>query len=100
MDPEEAFVASLSSCHMLFCLSIGARRGFTVDHYVDDASGTLEKNADGQLAITKVILRPNASYSGEKVPTRAQLEKIHHRAHAMCFIANSVRSEVITELVS
>jgi organic hydroperoxide reductase OsmC/OhrA len=100
VDPEEAFVASISSCHMLFFLSICAHRGFIVDDYKDAAVGFLEKNEDGREAITRVVLRPDARYSGEKTPTREQLEKIHHRSHELCFIANSVRSEIVTEIVA
>jgi len=99
VDPEEAFVASLSSCHMLFFLSIAAKQGFVVDEYVDDAVGTLEKNADGAMAMTRVRLRPNIVYSGDKRPTREQLESMHHRAHGLCYIANSVTTEVTTEIL-
>jgi len=81
VDPEEAFVASLASCHMLWFLSLAAKRGFRVDSYVDDA-------------ITLVTLRPAVEFSGEKLPTREDLEGLHHEAHEECFIANSVRSEV------
>jgi organic hydroperoxide reductase OsmC/OhrA len=100
VDPEEAFVASISSCHMLFFLAICARRGFVVDDYNDAAVGFLEKNADGREAITRVVLRPDARYSGKKIPTLEQLEKIHHRSHELCFIANSVRTEIVTEIVA
>lgn len=100
IDPEEAFVASLSSCHMLFFLDIAAKSGFVVDEYTDAASGRLGKNAEGKIAITKVVLRPSATYSGEKIPDREKIEKMHHRAHALCFIANSIKSEVTTEIVS
>ena len=99
VDPEEAFVASLSSCHMLFFLSLAMKRGIIVDEYVDEAEGVMEKNDEGRIAITRVTLRPRASYVGE-APGREQLEKLHHRAHDLCFIANSVRSEVVTEIVS
>jgi organic hydroperoxide reductase OsmC/OhrA len=94
VDPEEAFVASLASCHMLWFLSLAAKRGFRVDSYVDDAEGTMAKNERGKLAITLVTLRPAVEFSGEKLPTRADLEGLHHEAHEECFIANSVRSEV------
>lgn len=99
VDPEEAFVASLSSCHMLFFLSIAAKQGFVVDEYVDAAVGTLEKNADGAMAMTRVVLRPSIVYSGDKRPTREQLESMHHRAHGMCFIANSVKTDVTIDIV-
>ena len=100
VDPEEAYVASLSSCHMLVFLSIAAKRGYIVDEYVDNASGDMEKDEEGRLAITKVTLRPEAVYSGSKQPTREQLEKLHHLSHKRCFIANSVKTEVVTEAVS
>ena len=100
VDPEEAYVASLSSCHMLVFLSIAAKRGYIVDEYIDNASGDMEKDEEGRLAITKVTLRPEAVYSGSKQPTREQLEKLHHISHKMCFIANSVKTEVVTEAVS
>jgi organic hydroperoxide reductase OsmC/OhrA len=98
VDPEEAFVASLSSCHMLFFLSIAAKEGFVVNEYVDEAVGTMEKNDHGDMAMTRVRLRPSIVFSGERRPTREQLEKIHHRAHGLCFIANSVKTEVTTEI--
>lgn len=98
VDPEEAFVASLSSCHMLFFLSIAAKQGFVIDEYVDDAVGTIDKDAEGHQAITKVRLRPRIGFSGEKQPTSEQLEGMHHKAHRLCFIANSVKSEVTTEI--
>ena len=100
VDPEEACVASLSSCHMLFFLSICSKRKFVVDSYEDTAVGYLEKNADGRMAVTRVVLRPRATYSGDRIPTQQQLEKIHHRSHELCFIANSVTTEVSTEIVS
>ena len=100
VDPEEAFVAALSSCHMLVFLSIAQKRGYVVDTYVDEAVGTLGKNAAGKTAITRVLLRPAATYAGDRLPDRAALEKMHHRAHELCFIANSVVSDVDTEIVS
>ena len=100
VDPEEAFVASMSSCHMLFFLAIAAHSGFVVDEYTDTATGRLEKNAEGKTAMTKVVLRPNASYSGDRIPDREKIEKMHHRAHEQCYIANSVKTEVSTEIVS
>jgi organic hydroperoxide reductase OsmC/OhrA len=99
VDPEEAFVASLASCHMLWFLSLAARASFRVDRYVDDADGLMEKNAEGRLAITRVTLRPAAQFSGEKRPTREELDRLHHEAHERCFIANSVKSDVRCEPV-
>jgi organic hydroperoxide reductase OsmC/OhrA len=100
VDPEEAFVASLSSCHMLYFLSIAARRGYVVDSYTDAATGYLEKNDAGKTSITRVVLEPKVSFTADKVPTAGELQKLHHRAHELCFIANSVKTEVITRVTS
>lgn len=99
VDPEEAFVAALSSCHMLFFLALAARRGILVDGYRDHAVGHLEKNAEGRMAMTRVVLRPEVRYGGDE-PQRALLETLHHEAHERCFIASSVTTEVVTEIVS
>lgn len=100
VDPEEAYVASLSSCHMLFFLSLACEAGIVVEDYRDEAVGTLEKGGDGRWVMSRVVLRPQASYAAGQAPDRATVEALHHRAHEQCFIANSVRSEVITEIVS
>src|SRR5690242_148151 len=97
VDPEEAFVASISSCHMLWFLSIAAQRGLTVDEYVDDAEGFLERDADGRMAVTRVNLRPRISWSGERVPTSGDITSIHDEAHHACFIANSVKTAIAIE---
>jgi organic hydroperoxide reductase OsmC/OhrA len=97
VDPEEAFVASLSSCHMLWFLTLAARQGFVVESYADRAVGYLEKNEGGRLAITRVILRPAIQFSGPKLPTPADLEGLHDEAHHGCFIANSVKATVVVE---
>lgn len=97
VDPEEAFVASLSSCHMLWFLSIAAKKKYIVDSYEDQAEGVMEKNAQGKTAMTKVTLRPLVVFSGANVPDKAQLDALHHAAHEQCFIANSVLSEVVCE---
>jgi len=97
VDPEEAFVASLSSCHMLWFLSIAASRGFIVDSYQDHAVGIMGKDATGRLAMTQVTLRPVAQFSGHKGPTVDEVLAIHHQAHEQCFIANSVKSDVRCE---
>ena len=94
VDPEEAFVASISSCHMLWFLSIAARRGFCVDSYSDDAQGAMARNAAGKMAMTVVTLQPKAAFSGAKLPTREQIDELHHEAHEECYIANSVTTEV------
>ena len=99
LDPEEAFVASLSSCHMLWFLSIAAKRRFCVDRYLDAATGIMAKNAEGKMAMTVVTLRPEVTFSGERRPTREELAQLHHAAHEACFIANSVRTEVRCEPV-
>jgi len=93
VDPEEAFVASLSSCHMLFFLDFARRDGWTVDSYVDQAEGLMEKGSDGKIAITRVTLKPRIEWKDEG-PDPAALADLHHRAHEACFIANSVKSGV------
>jgi organic hydroperoxide reductase OsmC/OhrA len=98
VDPEEAFVASLSSCHMLFFVDLARRAGFIVDDYVDEAEGVLEKRADGKIAMTRVTLRPHVTWGGD-APDEAALADLHHRAHEACFIANSVTTEVRVEQV-
>lgn len=97
VDPEEAFVASLSSCHMLFFLSIAAKRKFVVENYIDKAVGIMEKNENGRLAVTKVYLRPQVTFALENLLTEEELENIHHEAHHNCFLANSVKTEIIIE---
>jgi organic hydroperoxide reductase OsmC/OhrA len=97
VDPEEAFVASLSSCHMLWFLDIAARAGWVVDHYQDEASGVLARNMQGQLAMTRVTLRPAVRFAGGRGPDAQALHALHHQAHASCFIANSVKTEVLCE---
>ena len=97
VDPEEAFVASLSSCHMLTFLALASKKRIVVDRYDDEAVGILDKNEEGRLAVTKVTLRPRVVFSGEKVPDRDELHQLHERAHRACFIANSVRTEVVVE---
>jgi len=99
VDPEELFVASLSNCHMLWFLTMAVKRKFVVDRYFDAAVGVMEKNADGKTAMTVVTLRPQVSFSGQNLPTREQIEQMHHRAHEECFIANSVKTEVRCEPV-
>lgn len=99
VDPEEAFIASLSSCHMLFFLGIAGKRGFVIDEYIDNPIGVMKKDTDGKISITKVTLRPKVTFGGEKTPTLEKLEKIHHQSHNQCFIANSVKTEVVVEVV-
>ncbi|MDP6824075.1 MAG: OsmC family protein [Dehalococcoidia bacterium] len=95
VDPEEAFVAAISACHMLTFLAVAAKRRFVVDSYSDSAVGYLEKNGDGNLAITRVELRPGIVFSGETRPTFEQIDSMHHRSHQECFIANSVSTEIV-----
>ena len=95
VDPEEAFVASLASCHMLTFLSIAAKKRFVVDRYEDEALGIMTKNENGKLFVSKVTLDPAIEFSGEKRPTPEQIADMHHLAHQECFIANSVLTEVV-----
>jgi organic hydroperoxide reductase OsmC/OhrA len=96
IDPEEAFVSSLSSCHMLWFLSIAAKKKFVVDRYHDAATGVMAKNAEGRWAMTVVTLHPQIQFSG-RAPTREELDAMHHEAHEKCFIANSVKTDVRCE---
>jgi organic hydroperoxide reductase OsmC/OhrA len=95
VNPEEAFVASLSSCHMLTFLAIACKQKFVLDSYEDEAVGHMEKNVDGKLAITRVELRPKIEWGGDRRPSTEELDKMHHAAHENCFIANSVRTDVV-----
>jgi organic hydroperoxide reductase OsmC/OhrA len=97
VDPEEAFVASLASCHMLWFLAIAAKRRFVVDRYVDAAVGVMARNEQGKLAMTRVTLRPAVTFSGEHRPSRDELDQLHHKAHEECYIANSVKTDVVCE---
>ncbi len=97
VDPEEAFVASLSSCHMLWFLSMAVKGGFVVDRYVDEAGGVMGRNAAGRIAMTRVTLRPAVQFSGATIPTAGEIAAMHHEAHDKCFIANSVKTEVRCE---
>jgi organic hydroperoxide reductase OsmC/OhrA len=97
VDPEEAFVASLSSCHMLTFLAIAAKKRFVVDGYRDHAVGVLDKDPAGRLAVVRVTLHPEVTFGGEKIPTPEELHLLHDQAHHGCFIANSVKTEVVVE---
>ena len=97
VDPEEAFVASLASCHMLWFLAIAAKRRFVVDRYADAAVGVMARNEQGKLAMTRVRLRPAVTFSGKHRPSRDELDQLHHKAHEECYIANSVKTEVVCE---
>lgn len=97
VNPEEGLVASLSSCHMLTFLSIAALKGFVVDRYRDEAEGKLGKNELGKTMISEIILRPEAVFSGAKIPDTKALQDMHHKAHQNCFVANSLLARVIIE---
>ena len=97
VDPEEAFVASLSSCQMLTFLAVACKKKFVLDEYVDEAVGQMEKNAEGKLAITRVTLKPRLRFSGDKQPTSEEIEEMNHMAHEQCFIASSVKTEITVE---
>ena len=94
VDPEEAFVAALASCHLLWFLHLAGKAGWVVDDYRDDAVGVMARNAQGRLAMTTVTLRPAVRFGGPNRPTAEQHEQLHHAAHDQCFIANSVTSEL------
>ena len=94
-DPEEMFVASVSACHMLWFLSLASGRRLTVNRYTDQAEGVLEKNAEGRMAVTRVTLRPAVEFDAP--PPTEVLAELHHKAHEKCFIANSVKSEIVIE---
>ncbi|MCW5549839.1 MAG: OsmC family protein [Opitutaceae bacterium] len=99
VDPEEAFVASVASCHMLTFLFLAARAGYEVESYRDEAVGIMTKNANGVPWVSLITLRPVIAYGGEKRPDAAAVADLHHRAHEQCFIANSVKTEVKVEAV-
>lgn len=94
VDPEEAFVSALSSCHMLWFLSLAAAKGFTVDQYDDEAVGTMARNAQREMAMTVVTLHPRVRFGGDKKPSAEDFDALHHEAHAQCYIASSVKTEV------
>ena len=97
VDPEEAFVASLSSCHMLWFLFLAAQRKYVVDSYLDQAVGVMTKDASGNQAFTRVTLRPEVRFAGTNRPSKDQFLAMHHQAHERCFIARSVKTEVVCE---
>jgi organic hydroperoxide reductase OsmC/OhrA len=97
VDPEAAFVGALSACHMLTFLDLARRAGFAIAAYRDAAEGTLAKTAAGRTAITRVVLRPEITWTGDERPASDQLAALHHDAHDLCFIANSVTTEVVVE---
>ena len=94
VDPEEGFVAALSSCHMLTFLSLAARAGLRVDRYIDLCEAVMERNAQGREAVTRATLKPEVVFSGDKSPGAGEVERLHHEAHEQCFLANSVKTEI------
>ena len=100
VDPEEAFVASISSCHMLSFLYIACKQGFEIDSYTDEAIGHMAKNEKGVPWVANVLLNPRIAFSGQRIPTAKELEHLHHLAHEQCFIANSIKTEVKVNVVS
>lgn len=95
IDPEEAFVASLSSCHMLWFFVIASKHKYSVDRYADSAYGVMAKNSENRMAMTEVVLQPSVTFSGDKKPSLEEYLAMHHRAHDYCFIANSVKTNVV-----
>lgn len=99
VDPEEAYVAALSSCHMLFFLFFAAKAGFTVESYQDDAVGVIGKNERGKAFVSTVHLAPKIAFSGERLPSEAEIAELHHRSHHECYLANSVLTKVVVAAV-
>ena len=97
IDPEEALVAAASSCHMLWFLSLAAKQGFVMESYEDEAFGVMEKNQQGKFAISRITLRPKIQFSAEKFPSPAELDTLHRTAHEECYIANSLKCEIVVE---
>jgi organic hydroperoxide reductase OsmC/OhrA len=98
IDPEEAFTASISSCHMLFFLSIAAKKRYIIESYIDKATGNMQIDNSNKMSMTDVTLKPEIIFSGDKYPNTKQLAKIHHQAHEQCFIANSVKTKIHIEI--
>jgi len=96
VDPEEAFVASIASCHMLTFLYLASKQSIVVDHYRDEAVGTMAKGENGVPWMKRVTLNPKITYSGDRLPTEQEVAHLHHLAHEQCYIANSIKTEVIT----
>jgi organic hydroperoxide reductase OsmC/OhrA len=94
-DPEELFVASISACHMLWFVALASARKLVVNRYFDDAEGVLERNSEGRMAVTRVTLRPAVEF--DQPPASQALAELHHKAHEKCFIANSVKTEIVIE---
>lgn len=97
VDPESAFIASISSCHMLSLMAVAVKKGYVIKRYEDKAVGALEKNSEGRIAITRVLLQPYVEFAGPNIPDASEVERLHDTAHRNCFIANSVISKVHIE---
>ena len=97
LDPEQAFTASIAACHMLWFLDVAARAGFVIESYADDAEGTLAAGPSGKQVMTRVVLRPHVVFVGERLPSPTELADLHQEAHEECFIANSVKTEIVIE---
>ena len=97
MDPEEALVASVSSCHMLVFLYLASKAGFMVDAYRDHAAGYVDEIAPGKPAVTRIVLRPAIAFSGARLPTPSEFDELHRSAHENCYIANSIKAEIRIE---
>jgi organic hydroperoxide reductase OsmC/OhrA len=95
VDPEEAFVASVSSCHLLWFLSVAVAKNYIVESYEDNAEGVMGKNEEGKIAMTRVTLNPRVTFGGNNLPSRDQIDELHHSAHDECFIANSVKTKIV-----
>jgi organic hydroperoxide reductase OsmC/OhrA len=94
VDPEEAYIAAISSCHMLFFLDIAAQRGLQVERYEDHATGRMGKNEEGKIALVRIALNPEIEFSSQSQPDQATIDAIHQQAHEQCFLANSVKTEI------
>ena len=97
VDPEEAYVAAVSSCHMLTFVYLASRQGFQVDSYVDEAIGLMTKNESGVPWVSSIRLKPQIVFGGQKLPTSADEQRLHHLGHEQCFIANSVKTKITVE---
>jgi len=97
-NPEELLAASLASCHMLTFLAIAAKSRYIVDSYQDEAVAVLEKNSEGQIAVTKIILRPKVSFGGDHRPDAAKIKELHEKSNRNCMIQNSIKSQVVLEI--
>ena len=98
VDPEEMLVGAINTCHMLSFLHIAREAGFVITTYRDEAVGVMEKRENGEMWVSKVTLHPEVTYEGRQ-PTPADCEQLHHAAHQICFIANSVKTEIVVEEV-